>query len=845
MRMIRFILLAFFLILPFINYAQEGLGNVKKYEIGNIKVEGTQHSDENSIIAVSGFRVGDKIRIPGGEVQRAIKALWDLQLFEDVQIYLEDNIGDVIILLIKVVEKPRLTRYDFFDVKKGHKDDLMGKVRPYLLKGGIVTASSKQNVKNAIEGYYINKGFLDAEAEVTEVPDASLDNGIKMELRVDKGKRIKIKDIVFKGNENVKSRKLRKVMKETKRKRRIFAGSKLIKNEYEGDKRKIINHYNTVGFKDATITKDSIWRKNGNGHIMMEIDISEGNEYYFRNIVFKGNSIYSDEVLRDVMSISKGEVYNQELLDTRLNFSQDGRDISSLYMDNGYLFFRVDPVEKAIDNDSIDLEIRIFEGPQAIIDKVTIAGNDRTHEHVIRRELRTRPGQKFSRSDIIRSQREIVNLGFFNPEALGVNPIPNLERGTVDIEYTVEEKSSDQLELSAGWGGAGRGVIGTLGVTFNNFSLRNILKKESWSPLPQGDGQKLSIRAQTNGRFYQSYNFSFTEPWLGGKKPNSFTTSFFYSLLTNGGDRDGSSFQSLGIIGASVGLGTRLRVPDDFFVSSTTLSLQSYKLKNWSRGAFTLQDGTFVLDGRYNNLVFKQTISRNSINNPIFPTSGAKVSLSASFTPPYSLFRKIDDFDSLEDEEAKREWATRNLKWSEYHKWRLDVEWYSKIVGKLTLKLGGKFGLLGYYNKDLGLTPFERYEVGGDGLSNQFNGIAGRDILSLRGYEVSDLPANGNGGANVFTKLTMELRYPISLNPNSTIYVLGFFDGGNVWDGLSNYNPLDLKRSTGLGVRVFLPMFGMLGFDYGIGFDKAESIGTDAKIWDYARFNIVLGFEPE
>ncbi len=844
MRMIRILLLNILFILPFITTAQEGL-EVKKYEIGNIKVEGAKYSDENSIIAVSGFRVGDKIRIPGGEIQRAIKSLWDLQLFEDVQILLDQNIGDVVILLIKVDEKPRLTRYDFFDIKKGHKDDLMGKVRPYLLKGGIVTSSAKQNVKNAIEGFYIDKGFLDAKADVKELKDGNLENGIKLELRVDKGKRIKIQDIVFEGNNNVKSRKLRKLMKETKRKRRIFAGSKLIKNEYTADKAKLINHYNTIGYRDARITSDSIWRKNEGGHLMMKINIDEGNEYYFRNITFKGNSIYSSETLSEVMSIKRGEVYNQELLDTRLNFSQDGRDISSLYMDNGYLFFRVEPIEKAIDNDSIDLEIRIFEGPQAVIDKILIAGNDRTHEHVIRRELRTKPGQKFSRSDIIRSQREIVNLGYFNPEALGVNPVPNLERGTVDIEYTVEEKSSDQLELSAGWGGAGRGVIGTLGVTFNNFSLRNIFKKESWSPLPQGDGQKLSLRAQTNGRFYQSYNFSFTEPWLGGKKPNSFTTSLFYSLLTNGGDRDASSFQSLSIIGASIGLGTRLKVPDDFFTSSTSLSLQSYKLRNWARGAFTLKDGTLVLDGRYNNLVFKQTIARNSINSPIFPTSGAKVSLSASFTPPYSLFRKVDDFDSLDDDAARQNWAQTNLKWSEYHKWRLDLEWYSKIVGKLTLKLGGKFGYLGSYNKALGITPFERYEVGGDGLSNQFNGIAGRDILSLRGYETTDLLANGNGGASVFTKLSVELRYPISLNPSSTIFVLGFFDGGNVWDGLGDYNPLDLKRSTGLGVRVFLPMFGMLGFDYGIGFDKQNTIPNGSKIWDYAKFNIILGFEPE
>ncbi len=831
-------------LLPTLQYAQPGMGNFKQYEIGNIKVEGTEFTDENSVIAVSGFRVGDKIRVPGGEIQRAIKSLWDLQLYEDVQILMEQNVGDVVILLIKVVEKARLTRYDFFDIKKGQVDDLKGRVRPFLLKGGIVTDAAKQNVKNTIEQYYVEKGFLDAEAEVKELKDENLENGIKLELRVDKGKKIKIQDIVFVGNENTKSKKLRKVMKETKRKRKLFTPSKLIKPEYETDKRNIINYYNTIGYRDAIIKKDSIWRDADSGNLMMQLNISEGQQYFFRDIVFKGNSIYSSETLSEVMDIKPGDVYNQELLDTRLNFAQDGRDISSLYMDNGYLFFRVDPIEKSVDGDSIDLEIRIFEGPQATIDKIIIVGNDRTHEHVIRRELRTRPGQKFSRSDIIRSQREIVNLGFFNPETLGVNPVPNLERGTVDIEYTVEEKSSDQLELSAGWGGAGRGVIGTLGVTFNNFSLRNMFKKGAWTPLPQGDGQKLSLRAQTNGRFYQSYNFSFTEPWLGGKKPNSFTTSVFYSLLTSGGDRGTSTFQSLAIIGASVGLGTRLQIPDDYFISQTTMSLQSYKLNNWTRGAFALKDGTFVLSGRYNNLVFKQTIARNSINNPIFPTHGARVSLSGSFTLPYSLFRDVDDYDALTTDDEKRDWATRNLRWSEYHKWRFDVEWYSKIVGKLTLKLGGKFGVLGYYNKELGITPFERYELGGDGLSNQFTGIAGRDILSLRGYDTTDLAANDQG-ASVFNKLSVELRYPLSLNPSSTIYVLGFFDGGNVWDSLKDYNPLNMKRSAGLGVRVFLPMFGMLGFDYGFGFDKGETLAPGAKWTEYGRFNIILGFEPE
>jgi outer membrane protein insertion porin family len=846
MKLIHYVLICIaILILPHLTYAQPGMGNVKEYEIGNIKVKGARHSDENSIIAVSGLTVGEKIKVPGNEVQRAIKSLWDLRLFEDVEINVVKTIGDVIVLEIAVRERPRLTRYDFIDIRKSHVEDIKEDVRDYLLKGGIVTEDAKRNTRNAVERYYVGKGFLDAKAEVKELPDENLQNGIKLEIRVDKGQRIKIKDIVFEGVENAKPRKLRKVMKETKRRARIFAGSKLKQKEYEGDKRSIVDYYNTIGHRDASILGDSIWREGKKDHLMIKIKVDEGRKYYFRDITFKGNSIYADSTLELVMGINPGDVYNQELLDTRLNFSEDGRDVSSLYMDNGYLFFNVDPVEKAIDNDSIDLEIRIFEGPQATINSIIIQGNTRTHEHVIRRELRTRPGQKFSRSDIIRSQREIVSLGYFNPEALGINPIPNLQRGTVDIEYTVEEKSSDQLELSAGWGGRGRGVIGTLGVTFNNFSLRNILKKESWSPLPQGDGQRLSVRAQTNGRFYQSYNFSFTEPWLGGKKPNSFTTSMFFSLLTNGGDRDASTFESLAIIGSSVGLGTRLKWPDDYFVSSTTLSLQSYKLRNWRRGGFSLSDGTPVLNGRYNNFALQQTISRNSVDNPIFPKSGANLSLTGSFTPPYSLFRKVEDFNSLDSDEQRQDWAASNLKWLEYHKWKLKVEWYHRIVGNLTVKLGGKFGLLGYYNKNIGLSPFERFELGGDGISNQFVGIAGRDIVSMRGYDVGDLAANNSGGAAVFNKLTVELRYPLTLNPSSTVYVLGFFEGGNAWSSLKDYNPFDMRRSVGAGVRVFLPMFGTLGFDYGIGFDKDNTLPAGAKLSEYGRFNIILGFEAE
>ncbi len=819
---------------PDITPAEFDYNNPVDYEIGGVKVTGATYSDENAIIKISGFKVGQKIKIPSGAIPRAINALWRLRLYTDVQIHISKKIGDVVFLEIIVEEKVRLTRYDFLNVKKTRESELKSAVNSHLIKGGIVTDDVINNAKNAVQNYYIDKGFLDANADIKQIPETNLENGVRLEINVDRGERVKIQNIIFDGNSNVKAKKLRKQMKETKRRRKLFASSKLIKKEYETDKENLINYYNTIGFRDARILKDSVWRET-DGDIVLKLYVEEGNQYFFRDITWKGNSIYTDDQLTQVLGISRGDVYNNQLLQERLSFSQDSRDISALYLDNGYLFFRVDPIESAIVGDSIDLEIRIFEGAQATIDKVTISGNDRTHEHVIRRELRTKPGAKFSRSDIIRSQREIVSLGYFNPENLGINPIPNSQRGTVDIAYTVEEKSSDQLELSAGWGGAGRGVIGTLGVTFNNFSVRNIFKKESWSPLPQGDGQRLSLRAQTNGKFFQSYNASFTEPWLGGKKPTSFTIGGFYSRFTNGVDPNSTNFQKLGNLGGSISIGTRLKRPDDFFVFNGSLSVQTYRLQNWLRGAFFV-DNTRVTEGNYNNISLSLTISRNSINNPIFPQSGSRISLTGQFTPPYSSLGNNEISDNLEEK----------FKWLEYHKWRFNAEWYAPLFDKFVFKASAKIGMLGYYNKDIGTGPFERFELGGDGISNQFVGIAGRDIISMRGYETDDLPANsdGTGGATVFDKFTFEVRYPISLNPSSTIYLLGFFEGGNAWGNFRDFNPLDVRRSAGLGLRVFLPMFGTLGFDYGFGFDKTNPQGST---WTdrYGNFNLILGFEPE
>lgn len=802
----------------------------KDFEIGGITVVGANFSDDNAIIGVTGLKVGDKIKVPGPEIPKAIKALWKLRLFTDVKVVEEKVIGDVIFLEVHLQERPRLSKHTFVGTKKSYHDDLNDEVDRFLLKGGIVTENVKVNASEAIQKFFVEKGFLDVNVAVSEQPDTARANSVLLVFDIDRGERVKIEDITFAGNENVPDKKLRKQMKNTKRKKKIFTASKLIKSEFEEDKNKIIAYYNTLGYRDAQILMDSIWR-NDKGELRVNLTLNEGNQYYFRNISWKGNTIYETEALSTILGINKGDIYNQELLETRLRFSQDGRDVSTQYMDNGYLFFQVDPTEVAIDEDSIDLEIRIFEGPQATIDKVVIAGNDRTHEHVIRRELRTRPGAKFSRSDIIRSQREIVNLGYFNPEALGINTPVNPNRGTVDIEYTVEEKPSDQLELSAGWGGFRR-VIGTLGVSFNNFSLRNMFKGEAWRPLPQGDGQRLSIRAQTNGEFYQSYNVSLTEPWLGGRKPNAFTVAGFYNRFAFTG-------QSFNIAQISVSLGTRLRWPDDNFISSTAVNIQALKLNNWTN--FRTDDGTIVNSGSFNNFSVNQTIARTTINDPLFPKEGSKISLSVQLTLPYSLFRNGDTNYAEQTPEER-------FKWLEYHKWRFDAEWYTALAGKLVLKAQAKIGILGYYNKSIGTSPFERFQVGGDGINNQQFGFAGVDIISLRGYEENQLEANldPNGTSAtvptpVFDKYTLELRYPLSLNPSSTIYVLAFAQGGNTWRSLRDFNPFDLKRSVGMGLRVFLPMFGTIGFDYGIGFDKSG----ERSFSNLGDFNIILGFEPE
>jgi outer membrane protein insertion porin family len=576
----------------------------------------------------------------------------------------------------------------------------------------------------------------------------------------------------------------------------------------EKDIEKVEAGYAAKGYRDAVVTKDTVYRFDDRS-VNVELWINEGSKYFFRNITWVGNTKYSSNILSQTLGIKKGDVYNQAKLEEGLFMSQNQRDISSLYMDDGYLFFQVTPVEVNVENDSIDLEMRIYEGKQATINRVTVKGNTKTNDKVVLREIRTKPGELFNRADIIRTQRELAQLGYFDQEKLSVNPKPNPADGTVDIEYTVEERPSDQLELSGGWGG-GAGVVGTLGISFNNFSARNIFNTKTWSPLPTGDGQRLSLRFQSNGRFFQSYNASFTEPYLGGKKPHAFSVSLYESVQTDGLPKSDANRSVLKISGISVGLGRRLKFPDDFFQIYHELTYQRYSLDQWT-GTFLFSDGTS------NNINFEQTISRNSVDGLIWIRSGSQISFTIQLTPPWSLFDKETDF--------KEASAARRYKWIEYHKWKFSSAFYKSIGSKFVLFTRAQLGILGYYNPDIGFSPFERFYLGGDGLSGF--ALDGREIIALRGYENNTVTPRQSGsyvGGTTYHKYTMELRFPVSLNPSATIYTLAFLEGGNNYLGSKNFNPLNIKRSAGFGVRIYLPMFGLLGLDWGYGFDEIENL---------------------
>lgn len=782
--------------------------NPKEFEIGGITVSGVKYLDHSVLIHLSGLKVGDVILVPGEEITQSVEKLWKQGLFSDVRITATKIIGNRIFFDIYLLERPRLSKFSFTGVTKSEAEDIREDIK--LLKGSQVTDNVIINTRNKIKQFYIDKGFLKTIVNIQQLEDTSLTNNVELRINVLKNEKVKINEIIFSGNTVLKEAKLRRTMKETKRKiwYNIFKSSKLIDKKYKEDKEKIIAKYNELGYRDAQILSDSIYFVEDK-IINIEIRINEGSKYYFRDITWVGNSKYTTEVLDAILGIKKGDIFDQSVLDNKLYIEEDA--VSSLYLDNGYLFFSVTPVETKIENDSIDLEMRIIEGKQARINRITISGNTKTNEHVVRRELHTKPGQLFSRSDIIRSHRELAQLGYFDPERLDVTPIPNPVDGTVDLEYTVEEKPSDQIELSGGWGA--NMVVGTLGLVFNNFSARNFFKADAWRPLPSGDGQKLSLRAQTNGTYYQSYSASFIEPWLGGRKPNSFSVSIYHSIRNYGTYYTTDETASMKVSGVSIGLGRRLQWPDDFFVLSHELSYQQYNLKNYT--------GFLISDGKSKNISLKTTFTRNSVSQPIYPRRGSMFSLSLQLTPPFSLFTE-NNYSTMTDAEK--------YKWIEYHKWTVKSSWFTTLAGKLVLNTKAEFGFLGIYNEDLGPSPFEGFNLGGDGLSG-YN-LYGRETIALRGYDNGSsnqgsltpvISGRGVVGGNIYNKFVFELRYPFSLNPSATIYGLAFLEGGNAWYEHNEFNPFDIKRSAGVGIRVFLPMFGMLGVDWGYGFDPVPN----------------------
>lgn len=855
----------------------------RTYEIGGIRVTGNGGIREQVIIARSGLQVGDVIDIPGDEISNAIKKIYNTSLFSQVEIKLEKTFGDVAFLQIELQERPRLSRYFIRGIKDSEVDDLREKIR--LSRGDPVTDYQKNRITNIITDFYDEKGFINSTIAFTLKDDTAAANSVMLFVDVNKGSKVKIGAITFTGNTQVSDAKLRSLMKDTKQRSqlqltpkdvfaktdsnnhesfldvaanisyarvrdflqnkvtlRIFKGSKFEEDLFETDKDLIVNYYNSKGYRDAAVTTDTLYQQDEE-NLMIRLKVHEGKRYYFRNITWNGNQKYPNELLSAILGINKGDIYNQELLDQRLFFDMNGQDISSLYMDDGYLFFRITPNEVRIVEDSIDVEIRVVEGPQATIDEVIIKGNDKTSERVVRRELRTLPGNKFSRSDLIRSQREIAALGFFDPEQLGIEPIPHPENGTVDIEYTVVEKPSDQIELSAGWGGQVAGVFGSAGIVFNNFSLRKLLSWEELKKgLPAGDGQQLSFRLQTRGRFLQSYTFSFTEPWFGGKKPNSLSVSFNITAFNPSGLRQSDpAARYLNTRGVTLAYGKRLRWPDDYFFLTSSLNFENYKLQNYT---------DFILsDGNSNNFFIRETLSRvSTVGNPNFPHGGSNISLTAQLTPPYSLFRD----ESFYQDEVER------YRWIEYHKWRFNAEWYQLLAGseeqgkrKLVLRAVAKLGYLGAYNGDVtGISPFERFRMGGDGLAGGFI-LEGTDIISLQGTENFFFPvgADASSGiraqnAPIFNKFTLDLRYPVSLQQASTIYVRTFLEAGNAYASWNDYDPFLLRRSAGIGLRLFLPMFGLLGFDYGIPLDNVQGQSFGDAI-NNGAFQFRLGFEPD
>ena len=807
----------------------------KEYILDSISIKGLKNFSDQTVISYSGLKLGQKIFLPGEETGLIIKKLWKLELFSDINFYATKVEGNKISIEIEIKELPTLSNVKIQGIKKNKIQSIKDDTN--LKPGKKLSESFLTNTKNYIISKYQKEGYLNTKVYLDTKPDSIGNNRFNLLINIDRGNRVKINSFEFEGNEKIKSYRLRKKMKNTKLKNvlRFWKKSKFIEEDYLDDLEKIIDYYKEKGYRDARIISDTVI-VNKNNTLKIKMDLEEGNQYRFGDIKFLGNSAYTDNQLQRVLGINKGEVYNGVLLRKRIadETKPDGEDITNLYQNNGYLFSNINAVEVSAENDTINFEIRVTEGKLANFNKISVAGNERTNDHVIYRELRTKPGELYSKDKVVRTVRELGQLGFFDaenikPDFKNVNP----NEGTVDIEFGLEETSGSQIELQGGYGGGG--FIGTLGLSFGNFSMRNIFNKEAYTPIPAGDGQSLSLRLQAS-QFYTTTSFSFSEPWLGGRQPVqlstslSRTTQYRYDYFT--GRADKSQFFEISSI--SFGLARRLRAPDDYFTLSQSISYQYYNLNNYYTGLFTFGDG------ESNNIAYTIALSRNNTyTNPVFPLGGSTFTISAKFTPPFSLISgkdysnlgELKEFQTVINGVPVPDNALidqEKFKWLEFYKIKFSGAWYTNIFDKLVLKTQADFGFLGTYNKDRGEIPFERFYLGGDGMMNY--SLDGRENIALRGYENQSL--SSNNGSLLYNKFTFELRYPISLKPAASIYALSFLESGKGYDNFKDFNPFNSKRSGGFGVRIFMPAFGLLGIDFGYGFDNPNDLITSPNGWE-------------
>ena len=791
----------------------------KLYTIDSISVSGIKTFSDQTVISYSQLRKGQKINIPGDEISSIIKKLWSLQLFSDINFYVTKFDGDRVGLEIEIEELPTLGEVKITGLKSSKIDPLIDETE--LSPGKKLSESFLTNTKNYIVNKFKKDGFINTKVNFNMLEDSLKNNTFKMLVNVDLGERVKIKDIDFEGNKIFSDKKLRSQLKKTKKSfpLRFWKKSKLLEDEYAEDKQNLLDFFKEKGYRDARIIKDSL-SMNDDNTLSINFKVEEGNRYYFGDINFLGNSIYSDFQLAQILGIKKGDAYNGVLLKKRIaDEKPDANDLSNLYQNNGYLFSSINAVEVSAENDTIDFEIRVNEGKIAQFNKISVIGNTKTNDHVIFRELRTKPGELYSKDMVVRTVRELGQLGFFdaeniNPDFKNVDP----NAGTVDIEYGLTEAGASQIELQGGYGGGG--FIGTLGLSFNNFSMKNIFNLDTYKPLPMGDGQSLSLRLQAS-QFYSTYSFSFAEPWLGGRQPVQFSTSlshtvqYRYDFFTGRADKS----QYFQISGLTLGLAKRLKVPDDFFTLSQAISYQYFDLNNYYTGLFTFGDG------QANNLAYTIALSRNNtFTNPIFPVGGSKFTISAKLTPPYSLINGVDYSNLKSQKEFQLSNGNPNtekidqekFRWLEYYKLKFNGEWYTTLIGKLVLKTQTDFGFIGAYNNERGNIPFERFYLGGDGMQNY--ALDGRETIALRGYKNQSL--SSQDGSLIYNKFTVELRYPLTLKPSASIFALSFLESGNGYNSFRDFNPFNSKRSAGMGVRIFMPAFGLLGIDFGYGFDN-------------------------